>query len=152
MNGTILSSAAGVAASLFGGYEAAKSMRRVRKLLDEAERQNRSWYDRRMGQDYTQTAAAQDAMRRTREYAEELGRNAEGRRAVGGGTDESVAAAKEQANRLVADTAAAIAADGTKHKDTIERQYRNGQNSILKARMAIEEQKAKEIAKSARLF
>ena len=89
-----------MAGSVFGGYQASKAMRRVRAMLKEQQRDNQNWYDRRMNQDFGQTAEAQDAMRRTREYAEELSRKADGARAVSGGTEESGIAAKAQAARL----------------------------------------------------
>ena len=150
MLSTLLTTAAGVAGSIFGGYEASKSMRRVRQLLKAQERDNENWYARRMNQNFGQTAEAQDAMRRTREYAEELGKQADGIRAVNGGTEEAGIAAKAEAAKMLGDTAAAIAANGTLTKDTIEQQYLRNRQAMKNAEAELEKQKAREIVKAAR--
>lgn len=149
MNTTILESIAGVAGSVFGGWQASKSMRRVRELLREQQRDNQNWYDRRMNQNFGQTAEAQEAMRRAREYAEELGKKAEGVRAVTGGTEESAIAAKEKAAKMVGDTAATIAANGTQAKEAVEQQYLRNRQLLRNEETELEKQKAKEIAKAA---
>ena len=137
-----------MAGSVFGGYQASKAMRRVRAMLKEQQRDNQNWYDRRMNQDFGQSAEAQDAMRRTREYAEELSRKADGARAVSGGTEESGIAAKAQAAKIVGDTAATIAASGTQAKDTIEQQYLANRQTIKSTETELEKEKAREIAKA----
>ena len=149
MLSTLLTTVGGVAGSVFGGYAASKSMRRVRQLLRGQQRDNQNWYDRRMNQDFGQTAEAQEAMRRTREYAEDLGRRAEGTRAVSGGTEETGIAAKAEAAKMVGDTAATIAAGGTQSKEAVEQQYHRNRQAILNAETELEKQKAKEIAKAA---
>ena len=145
---TLLSTAGKMAGSVFGGYQASKAMRRVRAMLKEQQRDNQNWYDRRMNQDFGQSAEAQDAMRRTREYAEELSRKADGARAVSGGTEESGIAAKAQAAKIVGDTAATIAASGTQAKDTIEQQYLANRQTIKSTETELEKEKAREIAKA----
>ena len=145
---TLLSTAGKLAGSVFGGYQASKAMRRVRAMLKEQQRDNQNWYDRRMNQDFGQSAEAQDAMRRTREYAEELSRKADGARAVSGGTEESGIAAKAQAAKIVGDTAATIAASGTQAKDTIEQQYLANRQTIKSTETELEKEKAREIAKA----
>lgn len=149
MLSTLLTTAAGVAGSVFGGYEASKSMHRVRQMLRQQQRDNQNWYDRRMNQDFSQTAEAQEAMRRTREYAEELGRRAEGSLAVSGGTEESQVAAKAAAAKAVGDTQAAIAAGGTQAKEAVEQQYLRNREALRNVETELEKQKAKEIAKAA---
>ena len=145
---TLLSTAGKLAGSVFGGYQASKAMRRVRAMLKEQQRDNQNWYDRRMNQDFGQTAEAQDAMRRTREYAEELSRKADGTRAVSGGTEESGIAAKAQAAKMVGDTAATIAAGGTQAKDTIEQQYLANRQTLKSTETKLEKEKTREIAKA----
>ena len=149
MLSTLLTTAAGVVGSIFGGYEASKSMRRVRQLLKAQERDNENWYARRMNQNFGQTAEAQDAMRRTREYAEELGKQADGIRAVNGGTEEAGIATKAEAAKMLGNTAAAIAANGTQAKDTIEQQYLRNRQAMKNAEAELEKQKAREIVKAA---
>ena len=82
-----LSPVLSIAGSIFGGYKASKAMKRARKMLDEQATDNQNWYDRRMNQDFTQTASAQNAMRRAIDYAEQLNRKADGNAAVMGGSE-----------------------------------------------------------------
>ena len=51
MIGAIISAAGGLAGSLIGGYKASKQMKKVRRMLNRQEVDNRNWYDRRMNQD-----------------------------------------------------------------------------------------------------
>ena len=76
-----------MAGSIFGGYQASKAMKKSRRLLEAQLRDNQNWYDRRMNQDYTQTASSQAAMKRAMEYAEQLNRKADGQAAGNGTTD-----------------------------------------------------------------
>ena len=86
MVGSIIGAAASLAGSIFGGYQASKAMKKSRRLLEAQLRDNQNWYDRRMSQDYTQTASSQAAMKRAMEYAEQLNRKADGQAAVNGTT------------------------------------------------------------------
>ena len=146
---SILKTTAGLAGSLFGGYQASRAMKKVRALLNEEQRENQNWYDRRMHQDYTQTAEAQNAMRRAHDYAQQLNRAAEGRQAVMGGTQEAVAAEREQTNEAVANTLADIAAAGTSQKEAIEQEYLKNKRAVRKAKAGLYAQQAQEISKAA---
>ena len=148
MVASIIGAAAGLAGSLLGGYKASKAMKKVRRLMAEQSRDNRNWYDRRMNQDYNQTAEAQDAMRRTREYADQLLRRAEGNRIVNGGTDEALATAQRVATQAVGDTMAGIATAGTQTKDAVEQQYIENRRALQQQKMGYYLQKAREISKA----
>ena len=143
----IISAAGGLAGSLIGGHKASREMKKVRRLLGQQERDNRNWYDRRMNQDYTQTAQAQDAIRRTREYADQLMRRAEGNAMVNGATEESMAAARSQAAQSVGNTMADIAAAGDQTKEAVEQQYLANKLDLEQRKMALMQQKAQNISK-----
>ncbi len=149
MIASIIGAAAGLAGSLLGGYKASKAMKKVRRLMSEQNRDNQNWYDRRINQDYSQTAEAQDAMRRTREYADQLMRHAEGNRMVNGGTEEALASAQRQATHAVGDTMAGIAASGTQTKEAVEQQYLENRRALQQQKMGYYLQKAREISKAA---
>ncbi len=149
MIGAIISTAAGVAGSLIGGYHASKAMKKVRRMIDRKDQENQTWYDRRMNQDYTQTAQAQDAIRRTREYADELIRRAEGVNVVNGGTQEALMEARRQASKAVGDTMADIASSADQTKKNVEMQYRRNRSNIMQQRQAILKQKAESISRAA---
>lgn len=152
MLSTIIGTAAGVAGSLIGGYKASKQLKKVRRMLGQQERDNRNWYDRRMNQDYTQTAAAQDAIRRTREYADQLLSRAEGSSMVHGNTSESMAAARRQAAQAVGNTTADIAAAGDQTRDAVEQQYIANQKEIQRRKMALWQQQAQNISKASSMI
>ena len=149
MYGAIISAAGGLAGSLIGGYKASKQMKKVRRMLNRQEVDNRNWYDRRMNQDYTQTAQAQDAIRRTREYADQLMQRAEGNAMVNGATEESMAAARQQAAQAVGNTMADIAAAGDQTKEAVEQQYLANKDDIQRRKMALLQQRAQNISKAA---
>ena len=148
MIGAIISAAGGLAGSLIGGYKASKQMKKVRRMLNRQEVDNRNWYDRRMNQDYTQTAQAQDAIRRTREHADQLMQRAEGNAMVNGATEESMAAARQQAAQAVGNTMADIAAAGDQTKEAVEQQYLANKDDIQRRKMALLQQRAQNISKA----
>ena len=62
-------------------------------------------------------------MRRAQEVQDKYVKRAEGAAAVGGGTDASVALAKENANKAVSDTIANVAAQDTVRKQRVADQH-----------------------------
>jgi hypothetical protein len=131
----LIGAGASVAGGILGGRAAAKAARKKAALLDKMDRENQSWYDRRMNEDYTQTAEAVNAMRMMRENADRSVKRSEGVAAVMGGTDESVAQAKAAANEAVGNTLANIAAQGTAQKNAVESQYLSQKNNINSQRL-----------------
>lgn len=117
-------------------------------MLDKKERENQAWYDRRYNEDYTQSAEAQAALNRAREYANESIRRAEGTQAVMGGTDEAVAEARQKANEAVANATTAIASQATARKDAVESQYKTTQDGITDARIGVQNQQAQNSAQA----
>lgn len=131
----LIGAGASVAGGILGGRASAKAARKKAALLDKMDRENQSWYDRRMNEDYTQTAEAVNAMRLMRENADRSVKRSEGVAAVMGGTDESVAQAKAAANEAVGNTLANIAAQGTAQKNAVESQYLSQKNNINSQRL-----------------
>ena len=84
-----------------------------------------------------------------RNEAEKQFRRAEGAAAVAGGTEESVARAKRDANEMLSQTASNIAAQGTARKDAIEQQYLNTKNSLTQQQIQNLQQKAQNISAAA---
>lgn len=143
------STAASLASSFFGGSKAAKAQEEANRLLEQQKRENQAWFDRRYNEDYSQTAEAQNMIRMAKEAAEKQYRRAEGAAAVAGGTDESVAKAKEAGNQMVADAVANIAAQGTARKDAIEGQYRQADAALTQQQIAAQQGKAQAISGAA---
>lgn len=121
--GSAIGGALGVGGAIFGGISASKAMKKVKRNLQQQQRENQSWYDRRYNEDATQRADAQRILTMTNENIRQRNRAAAGTQAVMGGTEDAVAAAKAANNEALADATSQIAAAGERRKDAIEQQY-----------------------------
>lgn len=141
--------AASLASSIYGGAksskEAGEAERRTEaeRAMTEAERR------RRLNEDYLNTSAGQNLLRVAREERDDIYRRANGARAVGSGTDASVAIAKEQGNRLVGNAIANIAANDTARKDNINNSYRSQLSQLAQQQIAYHFQRGQAVAKAA---
>ena len=95
-------------------------MKKAKRNVEAQRQKNQDWYDRRYNEDATQRADAQRILTQTEESIKQRNKAAAGSAAVMGGTDESVAAAKEANNKALADATSQIAADAEARKDNIE--------------------------------
>lgn len=123
MIGSLIGAGMGVLGSVLGGISKNKMLREQKKYLKEQRKQNQNWYDRRYNEDATQRADAQALLTRTNEEIRNRNRAAAGSAAVMGGTDESLAAAKEANAKTLADATSNIAAAAEARKDAIESKY-----------------------------
>ncbi len=135
----IIGAAISAAASIAGGAISSAAARKAKATQEERERQrqaeNQAWYDRRYNEDPLQRASAQRVLAKTAEMIRERNRAAQGRAAVMGGTEESVAATKAANAKAMADAASTIAASADARKDQIESAYRSA-DAASKDRMA----------------
>lgn len=138
-----------IGSAIIGGNAASKAAKQANRMIQQQQKDNQAWYDRRYNEDYSQTAEAQNLMNYAREQAERQFKRAEGAAAVAGATDESVARAKQSANEMLGQTASNIAAQGTARKDAIEQQYLNTKNSLTQQQVQNLQQKAKNISAAA---
>ena len=134
-----------IGGSIFGGIKASQAMKKVQKNLEQQQRENQDWYDRRYNEDATQRADAQRMLTMTNELIKQRNKAAAGTRAVMGGTEESVAATKAANANALADTAAQIAVAGAQRKDSIENQYMSRKDTINKQLNDMQTQKANNI-------
>ena len=143
------SAALGVGSSIFGGIQASKAAREAARRQRAAEAREDAWYNRRYYEDYVDTAAGQNLIRRAKDiYANGIKR-AEGAAAVAGGTDAAKAMAKEAGNKAVADTIANVAANDTQRKDHVDNMHRQAQEKFMQMDMARENQRANAITQAA---
>lgn len=128
--------------SLIGGHLSASAAREARdkelENIRKQQRENQNWYDRRYNEDPTQRADAQRLLTRTAELIKQRNKAAEGKAAVMGGTEESVAATKEANAKAIADVASNIASAGDARKDKIEEQYRATKQGLQNAETGVE--------------
>ena len=84
----------------------------------------------------------------TEESIKKRNKQAAGTAAVMGGTNESVAAAKEANNKAIADATSTIAANAEARKDRIEATYLQNDNAYNEQLNNIEKEKAHAIAQA----
>ena len=144
----LIGAAVGAAGSIFGGISASKAMKRMKKNVEEQRQKNQDWYDRRYNEDATQRADAQAILTRTEESIRNRNQQASGAQAVMGGTDESVAAAKEANNKALADATTNIAVNADARKDAIEQQYQENDRNLVNQLNQIEQGKAQAVTQA----
>ena len=120
----IATAVATLGSAAIGAISSAQQNKRARSILQQQKSDNQNWYNTRMSEDFTNRVDSQAIITRQRELLDEQARNARGANAVAGGTPESEAIAKAQANSSLAQTMSDIAAQGAAYKDSVEQSYR----------------------------
>lgn len=149
MIGAIIGAAGSIASSLIGGAQAKKAAEKANKELADQRQKNEDWYRRRYNEDYTQSAEAQAAMTKARELAQEQMKAARGVAAVMGGTEAGIAAQRQAANKMLADTMSGIAQDATARKDAVESQYLQNEAALSQQQQGVYNQQAANSAAAA---
>lgn len=147
--GGAIGAGVGAAASIYGGVKASQAMKKIKANLEQQRKDNQNWYDRRYNEDATQRADAQRILTQTEEAFRNRNRQAQGTAAVMGGTEESVASAKEANAQAMANAASQIDVAGEARKDNIEEQYMNTDRSIQNQLNNLEQQKAQNVQQAA---
>lgn len=144
----LIGSAIGSAGAVFGGISASKAIKKMNRNIEDQRKKNQDWYDQRYNEDATQRADAQRVLSQTQEMLKRQTDDAAGSAAVGGGTDESVAQAKAQANDTLGNVMSNINSEADARKDEIEKTYQDNDNAYVEQLNNLEQQKAENIAKS----
>lgn len=140
---------AGLASSLIGGAKASKAAREAEKRQRQREAEEAAWHRRRYNEDYIDTAAGQNLVRRAKEYAQQNWKRAQGAQAVAGGTEAATAMAKEAGNKMVGDTIANISAQDTARKDRVDAIHQQNRERFSQMDMQREQQRAQSITEAA---
>ena len=149
MVGAIIGAAAQVGSSIYGAIKSSQANKRAEDLLRNQRDENRKWYEERMAQDYTQRADVQNVLRKQRELFQEQYNRARATNVVAGGTDESLALQQAGANETMGETMADVAANAADYKDAVEEQYRAKDAALDQQEVAIQQNKAQQIANAA---
>lgn len=136
----------GAAGSAANFISQAKEARKRRRALDERERENEAWYNRKYNEVGAESASAQRALTAMRDAQRQRMNRASGAAAVSGASSESVAAEKAAANNAIGDTVSAIAARDDARKERVEDEYRREKRAIENARDNISLQKQQNTA------
>lgn len=145
----LAAAAVGLGASLLGSAKASQAARASERKQRQMEAKEDAWYNRRYNEDYIDTAAGQNLVRRAKEYAKENWKKAAGAQAVAGGTAAATQMAKDAGNKMVGDTIANIAATDTMRKDRVDSQHRAAEQQFGQMDMNRELQRAQNISNAA---
>ena len=141
--------AAGLASSLIGGAASSAAARKAARKQREQEAKEQAWYNRRYNEDYLDTAAGQNLVRKAKEFARENWKKAQGASKVGGQTEAASAMAKEAGNKMMGNTMANIAAQDTARKDRVDDIHRQNQERYAQMDIQRENQRAENIKTAA---
>lgn len=147
--GAAIGAIGGIASSLIGGSAASDAAREARRERERAEAKERAWYNRRYNEDYLDTAAGQNLVRRAKEYAKENWKKAAGAQAVAGGTAAATQMAKDAGNKMVGDTIANIAAADTQRKANVDNIHMQNEQRFSQQRQSEQLQRAQNITSAA---
>ena len=112
-----------VGGGIIGGILSAINNRKIKKNIEQQQRENQDWFDRRYNEDATQRADAQRVLTQLNETIRNRNKQIAGSQAVMGGTEESVASAKQANNQAIADATSNIAVAAEARKTDIENSY-----------------------------
>jgi hypothetical protein len=135
----------GLASSLIGGAASANAAQRAEKRQRAQEAKERAWYNRRYNEDYVDTAAGQNLVRRAKEFARDNWKKAAGSQAVAGGTAAATQMAKDAGNKMMGDTLANVAATDQARKAQVDNMHRQAEQGFAQMDMNRELQRAQNI-------
>lgn len=148
MLGAIIGGVMSAGGAIAGAIGSARAARKSNKMIADQKAKNQAWYDRRYNEDYTQRADAQAVLENTRRLLSERDKRASASNVVMGGTDEAVAMSKQASNEALAQTMAGINAQADQYKQNIEGQYLANDGAMTQQQIAVQQQKARDIAQA----
>ena len=146
--GSLIGGALSAAGSIYGGIKASKAAKDAQEKIAELRSQNKAWYDLESNRDFTQRGDAQRLIKMTNDSIRDRNRAAAGTQAVMGGTDASVAAAKEANNKALADAVGNISAQATDYQDKVRTDYANRDMALAQQQAGADMQKANAISQA----
>lgn len=147
--GAIIGAVGGIASGLIGGAASAAAARRAESKQRADEAKEAAYYNRRYNEDYVDTAAGQNLVRRANDIYKKQVKQAVGAEAVGGGTNAATQMAKDSANRAVGETIADMAAQDTARKERADEQHRAAESRFAAMDMQREMTKGDNVAQVA---
>lgn len=138
----IISGAASLGSAAISARGSKNANKNAEGVMADQQAKNDAWWQQKQNENYLESAEAQAAIAKAREMAQEQMATARGMQAVMGGTDASVAAAQQSANKMLSDTMSGIAATSTARKDAAEQQYLAQNNALAQQLISTYQNKA----------
>lgn len=139
----------GLAASAIGAAQSAKAARDAERKQRAQEAKEDAWYNRRYNEDYADTAAGRNLIRRAEQFNKKNWRRAAGAQAVAGGTDAATQMQKDAGNQMMGETLANVAAMDQRRKDNVDNMHRQAESQFAQMDMQRDLQKAQNISNAA---
>lgn len=146
---TAIGAGVGVLSSILGGASASRAAKAAERRQRAMEAKEQAWYNRRYNEDYSDTAAGQNLIRRAKDYAKEQWKKAAGAQAVAGGTDAATQMAKDSGNKMVGDTIANIASTDQERKANVDNIHMQNQQNFAQMDMQREMNRSQAITDAA---
>lgn len=127
--------------NLYAGLKGANAMKQKDRNIQDFSSNLETWNDTERNKDYLQSNVASNVLTKIGEKMRQNNNLAQQQQAVTGATDESVLAAKANANKAFNETAGNIAAMGTARQDQVESRYMNQNMGILDRENQVQDQK-----------
>ena len=143
----VIMAGASLGSSIYNSIASSRANRRARRALQEEQARLDAEKRRRLNEDYLDTAAGQNLIRKYRQEADRLYQREAGAAAVTGAT-ERAAMAKTYGNNQMAEAMADIAARDADRKDAIEDSYNGYERSLKQQQIALDQQHAQEQAQA----
>lgn len=118
--GALIGAGLSAASSIAGGIMSSRAAREAKEKTDAANAELEAHYTRKANEDPLQRAGAQAMITRTADELRRAGKAAQGRQAVMGGTEASVAATKEAAAKALGQTVTNAAVIGEQARERAE--------------------------------
>lgn len=135
--------------AIYGAIKSSQANKKAMELLQNQRDENKKWYEQRMAEDYTQRADVQNVLRKQKEMLSEQYKRARATNVVAGGTDEALVLQQREANEILGDTTANIAAQSEAYKEGIENQYREREGELAQQEIANYQNQAQAISTAA---
>ena len=149
MVGQIIGAGLQAGSAIYGAIKSSQANKKAMELLQNQRNENKKWYEQRMAEDYTQRADVQNVLRKQKEMLSEQYKRARATNVVAGGTDEALVLQQREANEILGDTTANIAAQSEAYKEGIENQYREREGELAQQEIANYQNQAQAISTAA---
>lgn len=137
----IIMAAAAIGSAVYSGEKSAAANREAQRKLDSEKALTEAEKRRKLNEDYIDTAAGQNLIRKAKTEADKIYKKEAGNAAMTGAT-ERTAMAKEYGNNMVGEAIADIAANDTARKDKIDERYTGYERNLRQQQIALDQQKA----------
>lgn len=138
----IISGALALGSAIYGAVSSNQKNRKAQNILAKRQKELKDWYNIQKSKDFTQRADMQSIINNQKKTYQDTIDRLRASNAVVGGTDQSLAAAKQQANDSVADTYSSMAQMASAYKDQLDQQNIQQQTAMDQQKAAAYQQQA----------